>query len=90
MEIWENLSTVSPKSRILNVRNQCVRYSTDNWNSQTDLDCTLVDDGISDDVRESYCLFETFSFRLALPTTSRKLEFLIGYRHEGDEDWDDN
>jgi protein phosphatase 1 regulatory subunit 3A/B/C/D/E len=64
-----------------------VRVSWDDWKSQEDTFCTYQKIG---GAGGSYALYDTFSFRFTLPPSSRKVEFCICYRCDGNEFWDNN
>lgn len=79
------------------VRNLCfdkeviVRVTYDHWKSQEDIQCTYSNFGASTGVGGAYALFDTFSFKLTLPPSSkRSVEFCVCFRCNGQEYWDSN
>ncbi|KAK3925434.1 Protein phosphatase 1 regulatory subunit 3B-B [Frankliniella fusca] len=71
-----------------------VRSTSDDWATHEDAYCTYVNNGPSASAAgvSVPVLYDTFSFRLALPPQSRKLEFCVRFRAEGhsQEYWDSN
>lgn len=67
-----------------------VRVTYDQWKSQEDIQCTyssLSGPGAGG----AYALFDTFSFKLTLPPSSkRSVEFCVCFRCNGQEYWDSN
>lgn len=64
-----------------------VRVTWDNWKSQQDIFCTYSEIyGPS----SAYVIYDTFSFKITLPPSSKKLEFCICFRANGQEFWDNN
>lgn len=64
-----------------------VRLSSDEWQTHEDVYCTFVNNGSPP---AAYVLYDTFSFRLTLPPRSRRIEFCVCFRCEGEEFWDSN
>lgn len=67
-----------------------VRSTSDDWATHEDAYCTYVNNGPC--AAGVPVLYDTFSFRLALPPQSRKLEFCVRFRAEGHSQdfWDSN
>lgn len=68
-----------------------VRVTYDKWKSQEDIQCTYSSLGGSQMAGGAYALFDTFSFKLTLPPSSkRSVEFCVCFRCDGQEYWDSN
>lgn len=69
-----------------------VRVTYDHWKSQEDIQCTYSNLGGSQGGGGgAYALFDTFSFKLTLPPSSkRSVEFCVCFRANGQEYWDSN
>lgn len=58
---------------------------------QEDIQCTYSNLGGPGAVGGAYALFDTFSFKLTLPPSSkRSVEFCVCFRCNGQEYWDSN
>lgn len=66
-----------------------MRSTSDDWATHEDTYCTFVTNSASVGVP---VLYDTFSFRLALPPQSRRLEFCVCFHAEGhgQDYWDSN
>jgi len=88
--VKENESIIVGTVKVKNVHFQkevIVRVTWDNWKSQQDIYCTYSEIyGPS----TAYVIFDTFSFKVTLPPSSKKLEFCICFRADGQEFWDNN
>lgn len=68
-----------------------IRYSIDHWLSHNDHNCSYVPNtDLSGIAQSTYVLFDTFSFKLALPKKSQILEFCVCYKCCNNEYWDNN
>lgn len=65
-----------------------VRSSSDKWNTHEDAFCIYVPNAATNS--GAYVLYDTFSFKLALPPKSKQLEFCVCFRCDGKEYWDNN
>lgn len=66
-----------------------VRVTYDKWQSQEDIQCTYSNLGGPLVTGGAYALFDTFSFKLTLPPSSkRSIEFCVCFRCNGQEYWD--
>lgn len=65
-----------------------VRASADGWRTSEDTYCAFVETGPLG--QNGVSLYDTFGFRLQLPIHSRKLEFCVCFRCQGNEFWDNN
>jgi len=66
-----------------------VRYTYDNWCTDSDVDATYIPAPVT---TSSYDLYDRFSFELPLPCRSEtdKVEFCIRFSCDGMEHWDNN
>ncbi|XP_030385655.1 protein phosphatase 1 regulatory subunit 3B [Scaptodrosophila lebanonensis] len=65
-----------------------VRVTWDDWKSQQDIFCTFARAyGLA---TCAHVVFDTFSFKITLPPSSKRLEFCICYRTKDKEYWDNN
>lgn len=64
-----------------------VRVTWDDWKTQQDVFCSYAR---TYGPTAAYVIFDTFSFKITLPPTSKRLEFCICYRTAGKEYWDNN
>ncbi|XP_058985119.1 protein phosphatase 1 regulatory subunit 3B isoform X1 [Musca domestica] len=65
-----------------------VRVTWDDWKSQQDIFCTY--NRAYGPATCAHVVFDTFSFKITLPPSSKRLEFCICYRADGQEYWDNN
>lgn len=65
-----------------------IRSTSDDWVTHEDAYCTFVSNGLK--APAVTVLYDTFSFRLALPPQSRRLVFCVCYRCGESEYWDSN
>ncbi|XP_023171441.1 protein phosphatase 1 regulatory subunit 3C [Drosophila hydei] len=65
-----------------------VRVTWDNWKSQQDIFCTFA--RAYGPATCAHVVFDTFSFKITLPPSSKRLEFCICYRTNEKEFWDNN
>ncbi|XP_017863875.1 PREDICTED: protein phosphatase 1 regulatory subunit 3C [Drosophila arizonae] len=65
-----------------------VRVTWDNWKSQQDIFCTYA--RAYGPATCAHVVFDTFSFKITLPPSSKRLEFCICYRTNDKEFWDNN
>lgn len=65
-----------------------VRVTWDDWKSQQDIFCTY--NRAYGPVTCAHVIFDTFSFKITLPPSSKRLEFCICYRADTQEFWDNN
>ncbi|CAH1175683.1 unnamed protein product [Phaedon cochleariae] len=64
-----------------------VRSSLNGWKSYEDAFCVYVPNNIASNVS---VLYDTFSFKIPLPSKSKMLEFCVCFRCDGKEYWDNN
>lgn len=67
-----------------------VRVSSDNWKTYEDAFCSYVQNTANKIISAAYVLYDTFSFKLPLPPKSRRVEFCVCFRCNGNEYWDNN
>ncbi|GAB0087422.1 Protein phosphatase 1 regulatory subunit [Sergentomyia squamirostris] len=88
--VKENDSIVMGTVKVKNLhfsKEVIVRATWDNWKSQEDIFCVFSKvSGASG----AYVLYDTFSFRLTLPPSSKTLEFCVCFRCNDTEFWDNN
>lgn len=65
-----------------------VRSTCDGWKTSEDTFCTYVPNNIT--AGSAYVVFDTFSFKINLRPKSRRLEFCVCFKCEGQEYWDSN
>ncbi|XP_067613375.1 protein phosphatase 1 regulatory subunit 3B [Eurosta solidaginis] len=65
-----------------------VRVTWDDWKSQQDIFCTFA--RTFGQATFAHVVFDTFSFKITLPPSSKRLEFCICYRANNQEHWDNN
>ncbi|KAH8371583.1 hypothetical protein KR093_008097 [Drosophila rubida] len=65
-----------------------VRVTWDDWKSQQDIFCTFA--RAYGPATCAHVVFDTFSFKITLPPSSKRLEFCICYRSNDNEYWDNN
>ncbi|KAH8307419.1 hypothetical protein KR044_011700 [Drosophila immigrans] len=65
-----------------------VRVTWDDWKSQQDIFCTFA--RAYGPATCAHVVFDTFSFKITLPPSSKRLEFCICYRSNDNEFWDNN
>ncbi|XP_060653111.1 protein phosphatase 1 regulatory subunit 3C [Drosophila nasuta] len=65
-----------------------VRVTWDDWKSQQDIFCTFA--RAYGPSTCAHVVFDTFSFKITLPPSSKRLEFCICYRSNDNEYWDNN
>ncbi|XP_044317467.1 protein phosphatase 1 regulatory subunit 3B [Drosophila rhopaloa] len=65
-----------------------VRVTWDDWKSQQDIFCTFA--RAYGPTTCAHVVFDTFSFKITLPPSSKRLEFCICYRTNETEYWDNN
>lgn len=65
-----------------------VRVTWDDWKSQQDIFCTYA--RAYGPATCAHVVFDTFSFKITLPPSSKRLEFCICYRTNETEYWDNN
>ncbi|XP_030571701.1 protein phosphatase 1 regulatory subunit 3B [Drosophila novamexicana] len=65
-----------------------VRVTWDDWKSQQDIFCTFA--RAYGPATCAHVVFDTFSFKITLPPSSKRLEFCICYRTNENEFWDNN
>ena len=65
-----------------------VRVTWDDWKNQQDIFCTYA--RAYGPVTNAHVVFDTFSFKITLPPSSKRLEFCICYRVNNREYWDNN
>ncbi|EDV97340.1 protein phosphatase 1 regulatory subunit 3C [Drosophila grimshawi] len=65
-----------------------VRTTWDDWKSQQDIFCTFA--RAYGPATCAHVVFDTFSFKITLPPSSKRLEFCICYRSNDTEFWDNN
>lgn len=65
-----------------------VRVTWDDWKSQQDIFCTFA--RAYGPATCAHVVFDTFSFKITLPPSSKRLEFCICYRSNEKEYWDNN
>lgn len=65
-----------------------VRVTWDDWKSQQDTICTYA--RAYGPATCAHVVFDTFSFKITLPPSSKRLEFCICYRSSENEYWDNN
>ncbi|SPP76077.1 protein phosphatase 1 regulatory subunit 3C isoform X1 [Drosophila guanche] len=65
-----------------------VRVTWDDWKSQQDIFCTFA--RAYGPTTCAHVIFDTFSFKITLPPSSKRLEFCICYRTNDTEYWDNN
>ena len=65
-----------------------IRSTSDDWATHEDAYCTYVSNGLK--TPAVTVLYDTFSFRVALPPQSRRLEFCVCFRCGESEFWDSN
>lgn len=65
-----------------------VRVTWDDWKSQQDIFCTY--NKAYGPATCAHVVFDTFSFKITLPPSSKRLEFCICFRTETQEYWDNN
>ncbi|XP_036326434.1 protein phosphatase 1 regulatory subunit 3B [Rhagoletis pomonella] len=65
-----------------------VRVTWDDWKSQQDIFCTFA--RAYGPATFAHVVFDTFSFKITLPPSSKRLEFCICYRANDQEYWDNN
>ncbi|XP_023033410.1 protein phosphatase 1 regulatory subunit 3C-B isoform X2 [Drosophila willistoni] len=65
-----------------------VRVTWDDWKSQQDIFCTFA--RAYGPTTCAHVVFDTFSFKITLPPSSKRLEFCICYRTNDTEYWDNN
>ncbi|KAH8366780.1 hypothetical protein KR200_006986 [Drosophila serrata] len=65
-----------------------VRVTWDDWKSQQDIFCTFA--RAYGPATCAHVVFDTFSFKITLPPSSKRLEFCICYRTNDTEYWDNN
>ncbi|XP_053954309.1 protein phosphatase 1 regulatory subunit 3C [Anastrepha ludens] len=63
-----------------------VRVTWDDWKSQQDIFCTFA--RAYGPATFAHVVFDTFSFKITLPPSSKRLEFCICYRAKCQEYWD--
>ncbi|XP_037905151.1 protein phosphatase 1 regulatory subunit 3C isoform X2 [Hermetia illucens] len=88
--VRENESIVVGTVKVKNLsfhKEVIVRATWDDWKSQQDIFCTYSQIYGSS---AAYVLYDTFSFKITLPPSSKKLEFCICFRSDGKEYWDNN
>lgn len=66
-----------------------VRVTWDDWKSQQDIYCTYAR-AYGPVTTIAHVVFDTFSFKITLPPSSKRLEFCICYRVNNREYWDNN
>lgn len=66
-----------------------VRVTWDDWKSQQDIYCTYAR-AYGPVTTTAHVVFDTFSFKITLPPSSKRLEFCICYRAKTQEYWDNN
>ncbi|KAL7733006.1 hypothetical protein ACLKA6_002811 [Drosophila palustris] len=66
-----------------------VRVTWDDWKSQQDIFCTFAR-AYGAPATCAHVVFDTFSFKITLPPSSKRLEFCICYRTNELEFWDNN
>jgi len=65
-----------------------VRVTWDDWKSQQDIFCTYA--RAYGPATCAHVVFDTFSFKITLPPSSKRLEFCICFRANNKEYWDNN
>lgn len=65
-----------------------VRASSDGWRTHEDTYCAFVETGPLS--KNGVSVYDTFGFRLQLPIHSRRLDFCVCFRCQGNEYWDNN
>ncbi|KAM7357319.1 glycogen binding subunit 70E isoform 2-T6 [Cochliomyia hominivorax] len=65
-----------------------VRVTWDDWKSQQDIFCTY--NRAYGPATSAHVVFDTFSFKITLPPSSKRLEFCICFRADNQEYWDNN
>ena len=65
-----------------------VRVTWDDWKSQQDIFCTY--NKAYGPATCAHVIFDTFSFKITLPPSSKRLEFCICFRTDQQEYWDNN
>ncbi|XP_065360678.1 protein phosphatase 1 regulatory subunit 3B-B isoform X2 [Calliphora vicina] len=65
-----------------------VRVTWDDWKSQQDIFCTY--NKAYGPATCAHVIFDTFSFKITLPPSSKRLEFCICFRADTQEFWDNN
>ncbi|KNC31879.1 hypothetical protein FF38_10637 [Lucilia cuprina] len=65
-----------------------VRVTWDDWKSQQDIFCTY--NKAYGPATCAHVIFDTFSFKITLPPSSKRLEFCICFRADTHEYWDNN
>ncbi|XP_066150587.1 protein phosphatase 1 regulatory subunit 3B isoform X1 [Euwallacea fornicatus] len=65
-----------------------VRSTCDNWKTHEDAFCGYVSNHIVNGA--TYVVFDTFSFKINLPLKSRRMEFCVCFKCDGEEFWDNN
>ncbi|XP_012159972.1 uncharacterized protein LOC101458135 isoform X2 [Ceratitis capitata] len=65
-----------------------VRVTWDDWKNQQDIFCTFA--RAYGPATYAHVVFDTFSFKITLPPSSKRLEFCICYRANNQEYWDNN
>lgn len=65
-----------------------VRVTWDEWKNQQDIFCTY--NKAYGPATCAHVIFDTFSFKITLPPSSKRLEFCICYRADNQEYWDNN
>lgn len=81
------MGTVKVKNIAFN-KEVIVRVTWDDWKSQQDIFCTY--NKAYGPVTCSHVVFDTFSFKITLPPSSKRLEFCICFRTDSQEYWDNN
>lgn len=64
-----------------------IRATSDEWKTHEDVQCTYTKVG---NTNNAYYIYDTFSFKITLPPTSRRLEFCVCYKFDELEYWDNN
>lgn len=65
-----------------------VRWTADNWITTEDAFCSFVDMSVG--ASGAYTIYDTFSFKVLLPVSSRRLDFCVCFRCQNTEYWDNN
>lgn len=91
--IKENEDSITGTIKVSNMsfeKEVFVRSSSDNWLTNEDTFCAYVNNSSNNTINAAYIIYDTFSFKLALPPKARRLEFCICFRSNGNEFWDNN
>uniref|UniRef100_A0A1B6KVR1 Protein phosphatase 1 regulatory subunit n=1 Tax=Graphocephala atropunctata TaxID=36148 RepID=A0A1B6KVR1_9HEMI len=91
--VKESLESVVGTVKVKNISFQkevVIRSSPDGWVTQEDTYCTFVNNTNPSMPGSVKVIYDTFSFKLTLPPRSRKIEFCVCYRCDGQEFWDSN